>query len=262
MRTVILLFSVLLVASSLFAGTITITNSDFSATPIAGWSPQVSGPCPAASCRSNFGDVPDWITPAESRASVNYVAGSPGFNSTPANTAGVLSYSYLNARTPLMYQNTGGVIAHGTVYTLSVEIGDRGSIPIDEQGTQSFDVPLPIGNSDFKGGYMAFYAGGDAFSPGTLLSMIYLYEAASLPGNKEWGTWTGVLDTHVTSVAGSEGQNLTIAFGIDPNFSTPSQMYLTNVNLTDVDVHLPEPATFALVGLGLLGVAFIGRKRA
>jgi len=142
-------------------------------------------------------------------------------------------------------------------------------IVVDTQGDQIYGFTFLV---EFDPGVLS-PVGGTLNLPGTLseYSSLYLYPsswyilAAGLSGPTAAGVYTiANLVFHVMDVAPST------VTSIDPTFNAPYSNFVVQVPPVDVmgsvalngaSIHVPEPTTTMLMGLGLFGILYAGRRR-
>lgn len=134
-----------------------------------------------------------------------------------------------------LFQELETELAANTHYTLSFEYGRRASLlPGD---SQSFDVQL--------------YAGNDV-----------LTEALSQINNLEAGTWATFTLEFTSLATVAPGQKLGILLGNAGHSAYFDNIRLDAVALDVPPVETPEPAALALLGLGVVGLGCIRRRKA
>jgi hypothetical protein len=166
--------------------------------------------------------LPDWTGPVD--ASQSFIEYITGFSADGVNHLGIQTGFEVS-------QDLGISLTPNTTYTLTVGVGRRNA---------SFTAE---GNESRYG----LYLGGDATSGGTLLADA-VFDASPLTDS------TFVDQTlSFTSGAAVDAGNLFVSL----RSTGPGRAHYDNIRLTAV----PEPATWLLGSLGLLGLALRGRRR-
>ena len=238
MKTTILLAAVSLLAMTAFAGPLSLANPGFELFGSTVWQP----PCPPAApgCYSlgNVNGGVDWQAstgltptggPGAPRQGQMYL--NPGvqfgsqFGSLAAFISGPASGSGGYKQT--IWQTIAGSSAvPGETYELTVQIGNRSG---------ALDPPT---GSYFVGLY---------YGAGTPINVVY--PNISIPDGG-WALFTLI----GVAPAGASGP-LTVGFGVDANAAPGTQVWFDDAGM------VPEPATFALGGLGLLAIGILTRRR-
>ena len=224
--------ALLLCAASLFAGNISLTNSSFESGSAA------TASCGVGTCVYSTGTVSGWtltnvagvMFPGDQLATYMSALDQGNWWAWANATAGSLAPGAAGS----LSESSSVAVTPNLTYSVTVDIGH----PKVQVWTQNGFAP-----------YIAITLNGVAVQTWTLA-------LAQDPGTGKWltgfgGSWTapanatGVLGVivGVTSFTGQGG----------------NQAYFDNVNLNQVQI--PEPASMALAGLGLIGLALIRRKK-
>jgi hypothetical protein len=243
MKTIILLAAVSLLAVAAFAGTVNVVNPGFESQGLTTW---VSPPCPtpgpgggSAGCYSvgNIDGIggPDWQVSAAggnpSRAGQMYLNPGVQFSYQFGNLAAFITGPApgVPAYNETVWQILSASVVPSMTYGLNMEIGNRAGA-----------LDPPTGNY-FVGLY---YGSGATWTP-----IFKVYPSVAIPD----GGW--VLFSATGTTPGDATGNLLVGMGVDSPAANGSQVWFDDVEIT------PEPATFALGGLGLLGIALMIRRR-
>lgn len=125
--------------------------------------------------------------------------------------------------------------------------------------------------------YGYIYAADDAFMVADdATELTFDYELS--PGVDDWDWLVAIFDYNYAmeieqSGTGSwsidmtpyQGQTISLAFGLEFDFDNDwgydSVGTISNLNMAVSSASVPEPSTFVLFGLGILGLAKVGRKK-
>jgi hypothetical protein len=222
MKAVVLTLLAVLFGGVAMADNIAIQNSSFETTN------PLDNPC-GTGCAYSIGAIPDWTVSGAQTGTVTF---NSTYYSTPAPDGTVVAYT--NGGT-ISQTLTGISLLPNSIYTLSVFVGDR----LDNLVTD-YSFSLSAGGTVLN----TFSASNGDITPGTYQQEFLTYTTGAVPTPGD----LGISLSSVTGQADFDNVQLTV-FPAEQGYND------------DPPVSTPEPASFLMLGLGLLGIAGVAIRK-